>query len=179
MGRAGMLVLMMFALSEGVGAELSEQLIEECASTRRIDPFLMYAVSLVESARGYRKGYVRPWPWTLRTPDGPMRFDTREQAQEYLAEAIARFKPYQIDVGAFQVNVHWHGKRFEEPAQMLDPVVNCEVAAEILAEAMASAPKDPVIGVGRYHTWADEPRARRYGERVIRIAANVRRIAMR
>jgi len=44
----------------------------------------------------------------------------------------------------------------------------------ILAETLASAPGDLALGIGRYHHWKDEHRARSYGQRVISIWQKVR-----
>ncbi len=163
-----------------VGAEtLSEQLIKECAVDRGIDPVLMYAVSLVESAKSAGGGNVGPWPWTVRSPEGGRRFNSRDETEAYLAEALERFAPAEIDVGAYQINVHWHGDKFNSAAAMLDPRQNCRAAAQILSTALSSAPDDPVLGVGRYHHWRNEARARRYGQRVLAIAENIRQLKSR
>jgi hypothetical protein len=155
---------------------LTEALIVECARSRNLDPVLLYAVSLMESAIGQKPGFVGPWPWSIRTPEGGKRFPSRQAASAYLMAALERFDPKRIDVGAYQVNVGWHRQRFDAIDDMLDPRLNCEAAADILREALVSAPDDPELGVGRYHHWKDEKRARRYGKRVLLIADRVRAI---
>ncbi|BBV43541.1 hypothetical protein STW0522CIT26_P11740 (plasmid) [Citrobacter portucalensis] len=48
------------------------------------------------------------------------------------------------------------------------------VGAEVLSEAIQSSPNDLELGVGRYHAWEDEIRARNYGSRVLAIYRNLR-----
>ncbi|MFS9859340.1 lytic transglycosylase domain-containing protein, partial [Salmonella enterica] len=51
---------------------------------------------------------------------------------------------------------------------------NVMVGAEVLSEAIQSSPNDLELGVGRYHAWEDEIRARNYGSRVLAIYRNLR-----
>lgn len=82
---------------------------------------------------------------------------------------MARHRPQAIDVGLMQINLHWHGDKVADPVQLLDAHTNLEIAAEILAEAIQSAPGDLELGVGRYHHWKNAAIARAYGRRVLRM----------
>ena len=73
-----------------------------------------------------------------------------------------------IDVGLMQVNLQWHGHR-ATPDALLDAGTNLDVAAAILAAAIASAPGDPELGIGRYHHWRSDDVARAYGRRVLAV----------
>jgi soluble lytic murein transglycosylase-like protein len=77
-----------------------------------------------------------------------------------------------IDVGIMQINLHWHGHRVNDPAELLDPETNLLVGASVLATAIRSAPDDLALGIGRYHSW-QEKRARDYGKRVLAIVHNL------
>ncbi len=138
----------------------------------RLDPYLLYAVSYVES-RLDRKGRTGPWPYAVRTtkesyypPDlsSAMQLVMTLPAQE-LADA---------DLGWMQVNVRWHGHRVPDVSHLLHPDINMRVGAGILREAIDSLPRDLELAVGRYHTWMDEPRAREYGRRVLALRAELR-----
>jgi hypothetical protein len=130
-----------------------------------IDPALLYAVTLVESRRTVTGGHIAPWPWVLRTPTGGYWFRSRAAAERGLRAVLSRWPARRVDVGAAQVNLGWHAARYEDPYRLLDLEYNLQVAARILAEAIDST-RDPVLGIGRYHHWVSEGRARRYGERV-------------
>lgn len=137
----------------------------EAARPHGLDPELLYALALAESRRTLGPGRAAPWPWVIRTPTGGYWFDSRAAARRGLAAVLARWPAKRVDVGAAQINVGWHRRRFGDPARLLELDYNLRVAAAILAEAVAST-RDPVLGVGRYHHWAGDDRARTYGQRV-------------
>lgn len=130
-----------------------------------LDPALLYAVALVESRRTVDAERVGPWPWVIRTPTGGYWFDSRARAERGLRAVLDKWPAKRVDVGIAQVNVGWHRERFDDPMRLLDLETNLRVAAGILADAIAST-RDTVLGVGRYHHWASEPRSRAYGQRV-------------
>lgn len=137
----------------------------QAADPHGIDPALLYALALAESRRTIDVDRVGPWPWVIRTPTGSYWFDSRERAERGLRAVIAQWPAKAVDVGIGQVNLGWHAERFDDPMRLLDAEYNLEIAAAILADAIAST-RDTVLGVGRYHHWASERRARVYGERV-------------
>ena len=130
-----------------------------------LDPALLYALTLIESRRGLGANRIGPWPWVIRTPTGSYWFNSRARAERGLRAVLAKWPAKAVDVGAAQVNVGWHRKRFGDPAELLALDHNLRIAAAILADAIRST-SDTVLGVGRYHHWSSEPRARAYGQRV-------------
>jgi len=138
----------------------------------RLDPYLLYAVSYVES-RLDRRGRTGPWPYAVRTPKEsyyPADFDSAMRLLASLpADEVA-----DADLGWMQVNVRWHGNRVPDISHLLHPDINMRVGAGILREAIDSLPRDLELAVGRYHTWMDEPRAREYGRRVLDLRMRLR-----
>ena len=149
------------------GAALAGTLWETVAHRHGLAPHLLYAVALAESGRVRSGRTVSPWPWSLNTPGGSRYFESEAEARTALQTLLARHGPQALDVGLLQVNLHWHGHRVAEPAALLDARINLTVAAEILAQAIRSAPGDLELGIGRYHHWRDEGLARGYGRRVL------------
>jgi len=137
------------------------------AEIHDLDPYQLYSVALVEARRKWRDGLVRPWPWAItKNGKAPKSYypESREEAQRILDQLLQ--ETTNLDIGMMQINYHWHGHRVANPADLLDMQTNLEVAAMILTEALASAPADPELGIGRYHSWQPS-RARKYGKRVI------------
>lgn len=127
------------------------------------DPLLLYAISLVEAGRRAPAGHeIAPWPWTVRTPTGAVFAATREEA---IAAVRSVPRDSNTDVGLMQVNLRANGHLAPTPEALVDPEKNIRVAAAILRRAMDSAPFDPLLGVGRYHSWT-EWRALEYGRMV-------------
>jgi len=154
---------------------LSDTLFEQAGLRFGLDPLLIYSVALAESGAGRGNGNVSPWAWTLRAPKKPFYADSQEEAEEVLASFIERYGS-SIDVGYMQINIKWHGDRVENHSDLLDPETNICLGSEILKTAIASAPDDLILGVGRYHHWADESRSRMYGKRVLRIYEGLKQL---
>lgn len=136
---------------------------------------LLYAVALAEAKLASPdKRSWRPWPWTVRSAaEGPKRFETEAQALAHIEDLLSRGAT-NIDVGFMQLNWKWQSHRFGgDVARMLDPIENMRAGAQVLREALEST-HDPVLGVGRYHIWKDEDRARWYGRLVLDLDRQVR-----
>jgi hypothetical protein len=142
------------------------------AMEKGVDPYLLYAVALLESAR-VSDGLAAPWPWALNRGGKTLYPENPEQAIAQLRASLAE-RNMMIDVGLMQVNLRWHGRRVDKPEDIIDPVINLRIGADILAEAIASAPGDLALGVGRYHSWRDLDAAYRYGRKVLLIADWIR-----
>jgi len=138
---------------------------EETGRLAQLDPYLLYAVSYVES-RQDRKGRTGPWPYAVRTNIESYFPDNFTAAMDL----IHRLPPEEVkdaDLGWMQVNVRWHGHRVADISHLLHPGINLRIGAGILREALDSLPGDTARAIGRYHTWMDEARGRTYGERVL------------
>ena len=158
--------------STASAVDLDGTIFSHAAQAHGLDTLLVYSVALAESASGRGNGSIGPWPWTLRAPGQPVYTASERQAEEALTQ-LQQQHGGAIDVGLMQVNIRWNGHRVASPADLLDPATNVMVGATILAEAIQSSPSDLELGIGRYHAWEDEARARNYGSRVLAIYRNL------
>ncbi|WP_425057130.1 lytic transglycosylase domain-containing protein [Rhodovulum bhavnagarense] len=126
---------------------------------------LLPAIARVESAYRSGKGAVAAWPWTLNEGGRGLYFKTRDEALDYLRNAVAR-GVRNIDVGCMQINYRWHHERFGSLQEMLDPVHNTAYAARFLSRLKARHGSWDEAAA-RYHS-ADPERGRRYLARVRR-----------
>lgn len=147
----------------------------QVAQDNQLDPYVLYAVALVESATGIHTHQVTPWPWALNTSGKSIIPKSQQEASVYLHKSLAEGRR-QIDVGLMQINVHWHGHRVEKAEQLLNPVTNIQIGAALLAEAIQSAPNDLVLGIGHYHSWQNTRGALAYGQKVLAIASHIREL---
>lgn len=139
---------------------LQNTIFESVGNDLGIDPLLLYAVAITESAVGAGNGNIKPEPYVIRTSEGPSYFSSKEEAELALANAITFTS--NVDVGMMQINLYFHPH--DDPYVLLDPVINLRTGAKYLKKMMDTT-KDPVIGVGRYHSWTKE-RSEWYGARV-------------
>ena len=165
--------LLLGACAPAVALDLTATRWEASARRHGIDPSLLYALSLQETARPGDAGMASPWPWTLGSAEGRRFYDSREAARSAL-EALAK-KTRDVDVGLMQVNLKRHGHRVGDPATLLDPIVNLAVGSAVMAEAIGSAPDDRALGVGRYRHPDDDQAARTCGRRVLTLREALRR----
>jgi hypothetical protein len=149
----------------------------QIAHRHGLDPYLLYAVALTESAR-IRNDLAHPWVWALNRGGKSVYPESSAEALEQIRNQI-KSGSRNIDIGLMQVNLRWHRHRVGEIEDLLDPVTNIELGAQILQESIATAPGDLLLGVGRYHAWSNSSEARKYGDRVLRLADRLRSIAKR
>lgn len=131
--------------------ELAPTLWGRAAVTAGVEPATLYGIALQESGMRWDDGSFRPWPWTLNTPDGSMRFADQASAQAELGRLIRR-GVRNIDVGLMQINLRHNGHRVKNPLHLLDPGTNLVVAASILRETVGAS-RTVGQGVARYHSW--------------------------
>lgn len=172
--KASIPLLALILCSQSIGSyqrfTLEETIFHEVAEEENIDPLLLYAVAITESASSKGGGYIAPSPYVFRTKQGPRFFETRPEAEAALREALKISR--NIDIGMMQINFHYHPHH--NPMDLLDPYHNLKAAAKYLKNTMSTT-DDPILGVGRYHSWTEE-RSRWYGERVWQIYRNLLQI---
>lgn len=140
---------------------------DEVGRRYNIDPGLLYAITLAESATGSGvKGYAQPWPYTIRTIDGRVyRYTTREAAIRRLR--LEAKKTESIDIGIAQINYKWHKHMVKDPVELFDVKKSLEIVASILSKNMKR--NDPLhYQIGRYNSSRPSIYAK-YGKKIIDI----------
>ena len=153
--------------------KLRNTLWEEVAKRHRLDPYILYAVALVESANSADHATITPSPWSINKSGKSIISTSKQEAQRILNKTVAEGNRH-IDVGMMQVNLYWHSHKVDKPEQLLNPVINLEIGANVLAEAIQSSPNNLELGIGRYHSWQNAQAAVQYGQRVIAVANQIR-----
>lgn len=170
----GLLISLSCLADDGERPLLKQTLWWKVAIERNLDPYILYAVALVESAKAEHK-MAAPWPWALNKNGSAIMPSTQHEARRILQKALIAGD--QIDVGLMQVNIRWNGYRVAQPVDLLDPTINIKIGADILSDAIQAEPHDLTLGIGRYHAgWGRDKNARAYayGRRVLAIAHRIR-----
>lgn len=147
----------------------------QVARHHKIDPYLLYAVALVESAKNRDLNKISPWPWALNKAGQSIIPGSKQEAAMILKQVIFDGNKH-VDIGLMQINLHWHGNRVEKPEHLLNPVTNLNIGAALLAEAIHSSPDNLALGVGHYHSWQNHQAAVLYGQKVLAVADQIRAI---
>lgn len=130
---------------------------------------VMKAITRTETGR-VRSGVLSPWPWTVNMEGAGHWFDTRKEAEAYVAKHHAR-GARSYDVGCFQINYKWHGHAFASPKAMFDPLTNARYAARFLSDLFAET-GDWSAAAGAYHSRTPKF-ANRYRKRFDRIRSRL------
>ena len=144
-------------------ASLCDRAARSAAEDTGVSLALLRAIMLAESGRDIGQGRAA-WPWTLQS-QGQGHWlasadDTLALARDLMAQGETN-----IDLGCFQINLHWHGQAFPSLEAMLDPDTNARFAAEYLQDLYRQT-GDWRSAAGAYHS-RDADRAETYVTRLV------------
>ena len=127
---------------------------------------LLGAIGAVESGRrDPLSGRVVPWPFTANIGGSDSAFDSAGQAMELVGWARSK-GAVQVDVGCFQVSLHWHPAAFAALADGFKPRLNADYAARYLHELFVRT-RSWEQAISLYHS-ADPSRGNDYLGRVLK-----------
>jgi len=134
---------------------------------RDIPVHLLQAISLTESGRwsDHHNAFVA-WPWTVMAEGRGRYYDSMEIAIAEV-EALQARGVTNIDVGCMQINLYYHGDRFETLEEAFNPVFNVAYATSFLTD-LRDRRNSWTRAVSEYHS-NDRERQTRYRERVMDI----------
>lgn len=124
-----------FAARAANPARLCDTAAQAAAQRHGVPLDVMRAIALVETGRKLN-GQMEPWPWAIHAEGRSHWPITRNQALALVEDARARGMR-NIDLGCFQINLHWHGDRFASLDDMIDPERNADYAARLLKQHKA------------------------------------------
>lgn len=131
---------------------------------------LLRAIARVETGRA-RKDGLAPWPWTINLAGQGAHFPTARAAMDKVEQAMSDGQSM-VDIGCFQINLHWHGQSFPSLEAMFDPSINALYAAEYLSQLYAEK-GDWDGAVAAYHS-RETDRGNAYLMRVAAVVAGLR-----
>lgn len=148
-------------------AELCDAAAQHAARRTGVPLPVMQAITRVETGRARGRG-LEPWPWTVNMEGKGYWFETRAEAEAFVARAVKQ-GARSFDIGCFQINHRWHGAAFRSPAEMFDPHSNAAYAARFLRELHEES-GNWSIAAGWFHS-RTPARAQTYQARFERVRA--------
>ena len=128
---------------------------------------LLLAIGQVESSRADPlTGRADPWPWTTNLAGEGHFFGSAQEAVAWTAAQQAAGSQ-SIDVGCFQVNLHYHPNAFASLTDAFDPAANAQYAAAYLNRLYEQTGYWP-SAIALYHS-ADPFEGQRYSSRVMEV----------
>ena len=110
----------------------------------------IYTIAIQESGLKMSDKKIRPWPWTVNSPRGSMRFKSKQEAYAEIKSLVSDGIT-NIDIGIMQVNLRWQWELIKN-VDILEPKVNIMIAAKILKGTMKEAKGDVRKAVAYYHS---------------------------
>lgn len=111
-----------------------------------------------------QSGSKLPWPWTVNVEGTGHFLVSQDAAVTFVREAQAS-GAQSIDVGCFQINLHYHPLAFGGLDQAFTPAANAAYAAKFLS-SLHSSLGSWQAAVGAYHS-LDPSRAQPYADGVM------------
>ena len=146
----------------GVDCRAAAVAVEQSA---KLPPGLLLAIGQVESGRAdAATGEINPWPWATNSAGEGHFFASAQEAIAWVAaeQAVGN---QSIDVGCFQVNLHYHPDAFGSLAEAFAPYANARYAANFLNRLHDQTGSWPAA-IALYHS-AEPFEGQRYGARVL------------
>ncbi len=180
MGSLLKVCMLVLSVSLSVQAETIPPGYQSIAQQYQVPVKVFYALLTQEAGLSTRHGF-KPWPWTLNIAGQGKRYATRKAAWQALKQAVMQGKL--VDIGAGQVNWHYHKDKLGSLWQALEPYHNLKVAAQILRQEFENTGRSNWwTAVGRYHSPGRSPRqmarARNYVRQVKRRYRQIDRVSI-
>ncbi len=65
---------------------------------------------------------------------------------------VVKLDPKMVDIGMMQINLYYHGAKFDSISQLFEPDYNINYAASFLSSKLKECNNDMMCAVGRYHS---------------------------
>lgn len=139
-----------------------------------LDPYLLYAVALVESRKG-KDGGIAPSPLAIATANQSFHPSSRDEAIRILDREMKNGR--NVAIGLMQISFKDHGRQVQHAVDLFDPLKNLRLGARVLNEGLQTDHPEVAVRIGRYNAWQRTDVARAYGQRVLRVCARLRELA--
>lgn len=164
-----MLVLVGPAVANDAQLEIRESHWIEAMRIGRVDSEILYAISLQESGTSFNgMRQYGPWPWTMNISNEPRYYSSRGAARLALEKEVDSGNN-RIAVGMWQIYLRYNAHYVEDPLDLIDPVTNLRVAAEVLRDCGNQYQTTHDV-LSCYHSGDVDDAGRDYAERVLRLA---------
>jgi len=128
---------LMLAASNG-NANPCNNAAEAAAAQTGVPLPVLKAVTLAETGQARPNSPFEPWPWAVQSQNRGHWFASADEALDFINTLLSSGED-NIDVGCFQLNIHWHRANFSSLRQMLDPTANAAYAAQFLRDLFSES----------------------------------------
>lgn len=110
---------------------------------------LLLSIALTESGKKINGNFI-PWPWTINTKGKGEFFKTKKQVIAKVKNNLKN-KKKNFDLGCMQINYYYHGNKFMNVEDMLDPSKNVFYSGKFIIH-LKNKHKNWEEAISRYHS---------------------------
>lgn len=110
--------------------DICSNIIKQTEVDLKIPENLLLSIALTESGRKVGNNFF-PWPWSINVK-GKGYFLKNKQQLISLAKDNLKKKNKNFDLGCMQINYYYHGHKFKDVAEIIEPEINVTWAGNFL-----------------------------------------------
>ena len=123
--------------------------IEKIEKKLNIPENLLLSIALTESGKKIKGNFV-PWPWTINTEGKGIFFKNKKELIKKAKKNLKKNKK-NFDLGCMQINYFYHGKKFINLEEMIEPKNNVLYSGQFLIQ-LKNKHKNWKEAISRYHS---------------------------
>ena len=133
----------------GIDTSICKNEIRKTEEILNIPKNLLLSIALTESGKKINGNFV-PWPWTINTKGKGEFFKNKKQVIAKVKKNLKNRKK-NFDLGCMQINYYYHGSKFMNIEDMLDPSKNVFYSGKFIIH-LKNKHKNWEEAISRYHS---------------------------
>mgnify|MGYP001419521205 CR=1 FL=1 len=147
--RLVLLFFFFFNQVNGFEQDKCSKFIKETEQNLNIPNDMLLSIALTESGRNV-DGEFFPWPWAINIEGKGYFLKNEEQLIQFAKENLKNDNK-NFDLGCMQINYYFHGKKFKDLAEMINPESNVKWAGSFLLK-LKEKHNSWKEAISRYHS---------------------------
>ena len=129
--------------------DICSEIIKQTEIELKIPENLLLSIALTESGRKVGNNFF-PWPWSINVKGKGYFLKNKQQLISFAKNNLEK-KIKNFDLGCMQINYYYHGHKFKNITNMIEPKTNVTWAGKFLISLKAKH-KTWDEAISRYHS---------------------------
>ena len=129
--------------------DLCREIIKKTETNLKIPENLLLSIALTESGRKVGNNFF-PWPWSINVKGKGYFLKNKQQLISFAKNNLKK-KIKNFDLGCMQINYYYHGHKFKNIAEMVEPKTNVTWAGKFLI-SLKDKHRTWDEAISRYHS---------------------------
>ena len=142
-------IFLSFLTNYSFAKDICSEIIKKTEIDLKIPENLLLSIALTESGRKVGNNFF-PWPWSINVKGKGYFLKNKQQLISFAKNNLEK-KIKNFDLGCMQINYYYHGHRFKNIENMIEPKINVSWAGKFLINLKAKH-KTWDEAISRYHS---------------------------